>query len=79
MFEIQKPSLQNIIGVDKKHPVFTVWCYPESRGGMGNERLTGALLDRLTHCVHVLEANGESCRLKEAKRRRKTSTKRFAN
>lgn len=37
---------------------------------LGNERLTGALLDRLTHRVHILEANGESYRLKEAKRRR---------
>lgn len=36
---------------------------------LGNERLTGALLDRLTHRVHILEANGESYRLKEAKRR----------
>ena len=43
---------------------------------MGNERLTGALLDRLTRRVHILEANGESYRLKEAKKRRKTSTKR---
>ena len=32
---------------------------------LGNERLTGALLDRLTHRVHILEANGESYRLKE--------------
>ena len=38
---------------------------------LGNERLTGALLDRLTHRVHILEANGESYRLKEAKERRK--------
>ncbi len=38
---------------------------------LGNERLTGALLDRLTHRVHILEANGESFRLKEAKRRKK--------
>jgi len=37
---------------------------------LGNERLTGALLDRLTHRVHILEANGESFRLKEAQRRR---------
>ncbi len=42
---------------------------------LGNERLTGALLDRLTHRVHILEANGESYRLKEAKRRRRTKTK----
>ena len=26
----------------------------------GSERLTGALLDRLTHRVHILEVNGES-------------------
>jgi DNA replication protein DnaC len=30
----------------------------------GNQRLTGALLDRLTHHVHILELNGESYRLK---------------
>ena len=39
---------------------------------MGCERLTGALLDRLTHRVHIVEANGESYRLKEAKKRIKT-------
>jgi len=33
----------------------------------GSERLTGALLDRLTHRVHILEANGASYRLKQAK------------
>lgn len=38
---------------------------------MGSERLTGALLDRLTHRVHILEANGESYRLKESKKRMK--------
>jgi DNA replication protein DnaC len=38
---------------------------------MGSERLTGALLDRLTHRVHILEANGPSYRLGEAKRRLK--------
>jgi DNA replication protein DnaC len=38
---------------------------------LGNERLTGALLDRLTHRVHILEANGESYRLKDAKKRTK--------
>lgn len=34
-----------------------------------NERLTGALLDRITHRVHIIEANGESFRLKDAKKR----------
>ena len=35
----------------------------------GPERLTGALLDRLTHHVHILEMNGESYRLKVSRRR----------
>lgn len=39
---------------------------------LGCERLTGATLDRLTHRCHVLEANGQSYRLKDAKKRRKT-------
>jgi DNA replication protein DnaC len=34
-----------------------------------SERLTGALLDRLTHHVHILEMNGESYRLAHSKRR----------
>ena len=38
---------------------------------MGSERLTGALLDRLTHRVTILEANGESYRLQDSKRRGK--------
>jgi len=36
---------------------------------LGSERLTGALLDRLTHRVHILEMNGESYRFKESVRR----------
>ena len=32
-----------------------------------SERLTGALLDRLTHHVHILEMNGESYRLKRSR------------
>ena len=35
----------------------------------GSERLTGALLDRLTHHVHILEMNGESYRFAQSKRR----------
>jgi DNA replication protein DnaC len=38
---------------------------------LGSERLTGAMLDRLTHRVHILEANGQSYRLADAKRRLK--------
>jgi len=37
----------------------------------GSERLTGAILDRLTHHVHILEMNGDSFRLRES---RKTKT-----
>ena len=32
----------------------------------GDERLTGALLDRLTHRVHILELKGDSYRLKSS-------------
>ncbi len=34
-----------------------------------SERLTGALLDRITHHVHILEMNGESYRLKQSRSR----------
>jgi DNA replication protein DnaC len=44
---------------------------------MGSERLVGATLDRLTHRCHILEATGESYRLREA-RRRKTAEKESA-
>lgn len=40
---------------------------------LGSERLTGALLDRLTHRVHILEASGTSYRLQDAKKRLKRS------
>ncbi len=38
----------------------------------GSERLTGALLDRLTHHVHILELNGDSYRLAHSKPLAKT-------
>ena len=37
--------------------------FDEWTGVFGSERLTGALLDRLTHHTHILEMNGESYRL----------------
>ena len=37
----------------------------------GSERLTGALLDRLTHHVHILEMNGDSFRLKQSAKTKK--------
>jgi len=39
----------------------------------GTERLTGALLDRLTHHVNILEMNGESYRLNQSRSRTKSS------
>lgn len=42
---------------------------------LGSERLTGAALDRLTHRCHILEAKGESYRLKDARRRRRNPSK----
>jgi DNA replication protein DnaC len=38
----------------------------------GTERLTGALLDRLTHHVHILTMNGDSYRLKQSAGRRRS-------
>lgn len=40
--------------------------FDEWTGTFGSERLTGALLDRLTHHVHILEMNGDSYRLKQS-------------
>ena len=46
---------------------------------LGSERLTGTALDRLTHRIHILEANGDSYRLRESKdrlKRRRSTRKR---
>ena len=40
--------------------------FDEWTSTFGSERLTGALLDRLTHHVHILEMNGDSYRLKQS-------------
>jgi len=41
---------------------------------LGSERLTGALLDRFTHHVHIREMNGDSFRLKQSRRKRNAAT-----
>jgi hypothetical protein len=38
---------------------------------LGSERLTGVLLDRLAHHVHILTMSGNSYRLKQSSRRRR--------
>ena len=43
---------------------------------LGSERLTGALLDRLTHHVSILTMNGDSYRLKQSTDRRRTTSPR---
>jgi DNA replication protein DnaC len=40
--------------------------FDEWTGVFGSERLIGALLDRLTHHVNILEMNGNSFRLKHS-------------
>ncbi len=40
----------------------------------GNERMTAALLDRLTHRAHILEFRGESFRFRQRMQRRQQST-----
>lgn len=40
---------------------------------LGSERLTGALLDRLTHHVSILTMNGDSYRLKQSAHRRRSA------
>ncbi len=42
---------------------------------LGSERLTGALLDRLTHHVSILTMNGDSYRLKQSAGRRRTAAR----
>jgi DNA replication protein DnaC len=42
---------------------------------LGSERLTGALLDRLTHHVSILAMNGDSYRLKQSARRRRSAAR----
>ena len=39
----------------------------------GTERLTGALLDRLTHHVNILEMNSDSYRLSQSRARRNSA------
>ena len=55
-----------------RHPIVTSNLpFEEGSAVLGSERLTGALLDRLTHCVHILPIEGESYRLAQSEVRHK--------
>ena len=45
--------------------------FDEWNGVFGSQKLTAALLDRVTHRCHIINANGESYRFKESMRRKK--------
>ena len=47
--------------------------FDEWTGTFGSERLTGALLDRLTHHVNILEMNSDSYRLIQSRARRNSA------
>ena len=51
-------------------PSYTNLPFDEWTETFGSDRLTGALLDRLTHHVHILEMNGESFRLNHSRARK---------
>jgi DNA replication protein DnaC len=61
----------------ERHSVIVTTNLPfeNSTEVLGSERLNGAALDRLTHRCHILETKGESYRLQDAKRRKRTAPK----
>ena len=69
LFEIVSRAYERLSLIVTSNLPFEQWTEV-----MGSERLTGALLDRLTHRVHIIEANGESYRLQDARKRRKKPT-----
>ena len=64
LFEVVSRAYERTSLILTTNLPFEVWTEV-----LGSERLTGALLDRLTHRVHILEANGESYRLQDARKR----------
>jgi DNA replication protein DnaC len=70
LFEVFSRRYENASTVVTSNLPFDEWT-----SVMGSERLTGALLDRLTHHVHILEMNGNSYRLATSKKRQRHGTK----
>lgn len=56
----RRTSEDEVIAEFLKNEVTSNLPFQEWTGVLGSERITGALLDRLTHHVHILEMNGES-------------------
>ena len=56
--------LRKALSVKVSSLVTTNLPFDEWTDVFGSERLTGALLDRLTHQVHILKMNGDSYRQK---------------
>ena len=66
LFEVVSQAYERTSLIVTTNIPFEVWTEV-----MGTKRLTGALLDRLTRRIHILEANGEIYRLRESKGRLK--------
>jgi DNA replication protein DnaC len=66
LFEVVSRAYERVSLIVTTNLPFVQWTEV-----LGSERLTGAMLDRLTHRVHIIEANGESYRLKAAQKRQK--------
>jgi len=64
LFEVVSRCYERVSIIVTSNLPFAEWAQV-----FGNERMTGALLDRLTHHCHIIEISGESYRLREAKKR----------
>ena len=66
MFEILSQRYERASTLITSNLPFDEWT-----SVFGSERLTGALLDRLTHHVNILEMNGDSYRLASSRKHQK--------
>ena len=64
LFDVFSRRYENAATVVTSNLPFQEWTTV-----FASERLTGALLDRITHHVHILEMNAESYRLKQSRSR----------
>jgi DNA replication protein DnaC len=64
LFDVIRTAYERTSVLVTTHLPFEQWAEV-----LGRERRVGATLDRLTHRCHILEATGESYRLRDAKRR----------